>query len=191
MYYLSFIKPCQIPIYLCGARWYSLHIFNISVNVVIPFTLSYTLTILCPFTRTSFLFTPFFHLHFVEYFRMYNKHFPLFDTTRFSGGIWVLPGEFPVSCFINGREIHTGSLWWVVLSWMGAVEGSTPNLTFFSWPLGSIWHVAHSIFPEPFSFDIHDVVDKSGVCWSGRLWTLKTCRCRFESWLYTPVLRLD
>lgn len=28
---------------------------------------------------------------------VYNKHFWLFDTTRFSGGIssWVLPGEIP------------------------------------------------------------------------------------------------
>lgn len=55
MYYLPFIKPYEYQLVCVEHTGIDYTIFNISLSLLLPFPLSYTLLILCTFTRTSFL----------------------------------------------------------------------------------------------------------------------------------------
>lgn len=87
-------------------------------------------------------------------------------------------------------ELIPISLWLVVVSWIEAVEGAAPNLTFFPWSFWIIWQF-FSIFPETSPFDFYDVIDKSGVWGSGKMVDFGVMQMWVWILLHTPVLWLD
>ena len=118
---------------------------------------------------------------------VYNRHFWLFNSTSFSGGIssWVLLGEIPKGVSSPSQTVESLLFWnwqweavgwWLYLGsgrWRELLPVQSASLDLFE----AFDTRTHSIFPEASPFDFHDVIDKSGVQWSGKtvdFWVMQT-----------------
>lgn len=77
------------------------------------------------------------------------------------------------------------------LPWIRAVEGAAPSLTFFLWPLWSMWHCGPLHFFQNLPFWLAWCYRKVRCDGMERQWTLESCKHGFEPWLHITVLRLD
>ena len=166
---------CVFPI-THGSLWNTLHdytIFDISITLIL-FSLSHILIILCTFIG---LFKKFYSSTYILTW-VYNRHFWLFNSTSFIGGIssWVLLGEIPKGVSSPSQTVESLLFWnwrWEALGWRLYLGSGWWRKLFPVQPASldlfeAFDTTTHSIFPEASPFDFHDVIDKSAVQWSGK-----------------------